>query len=208
MSAAKLFDIQLSQRELERFWDSVDRRGPDECWPWIASAKTSGGYGQFFALAVRGGRNVLAHRISYILHYGAVPSGRPLICHSCDNPPCINPAHLFAGTPRDNTRDSIQKGRWGWWRGTDWENRGRGMRNGAYTHPESRHFGLRNISARHPEIRRGEMNGRAVLTEGDVAQIRAALRDGWRQQDLAVQFGISKSLVSEIKRDRVWKHVA
>jgi len=74
------------------------------CWVWMG-AITSRGYGQF-----RFGCEQRAHRASYILYKGKIPSGL-LVLHSCDNPPCVNPDHLFLGTPKDNTTDMIKKNR-------------------------------------------------------------------------------------------------
>lgn len=93
----------------DRFWAKVDRRGPGECWPWTAGLD-SDGYGSF-----RPGGSapcMTASRYSWLL---AHPNGSLtpdwFVCHSCDSPPCVNPAHLFLGKAADNTADMIAKGR-------------------------------------------------------------------------------------------------
>jgi hypothetical protein len=90
----------------ERFWEKVDVRGVDECWPWLASTK-QGGYGK---LAGGDGRILLAHRVAYQLAVGTIPAGL-VVCHRCDNPGCVNPNHLFLGSQADNLRDMHAKGR-------------------------------------------------------------------------------------------------
>jgi hypothetical protein len=90
----------------ERFWSKVDKRGPDECWPWLASVNASG-YGR---LTAGRGVNLKAHRVSYTLEKGPIPDGMNVL-HHCDNPPCCNPGHLFAGTHKDNTQDMLSKDR-------------------------------------------------------------------------------------------------
>lgn len=88
------------------FWNRVERRSVDECWPWIAKAKTRFGYG-----AVRWkGATVTAHRVAYELTYGPIPCGMS-VRHGCDNPPCCNPAHLSLGSQSDNVNDAKQRSR-------------------------------------------------------------------------------------------------
>lgn len=88
------------------FWSCVDISDDlDGCWEWT-STRTAAGYG---VLGVRG-RRIYAHRMSFELHHRALDDGEQA-CHSCDNPPCVNPGHLFAGTQLDNMRDMIRKGR-------------------------------------------------------------------------------------------------
>lgn len=91
----------------ERFWEKVKRGAPDECWEWQA-AKTEKGYGRLTS----GRKNHLkAHRVAFALANGGTVDDDTNVLHRCDNPPCCNPAHLFAGTRRDNTQDMIRKGR-------------------------------------------------------------------------------------------------
>jgi hypothetical protein len=98
------------------FWSKVQRRLPNECWPWLGDIGNDRfgyrrGYGRIFWTETRGGgRRWKAHRVAYSLVHGAIPKGK-LVLHKCDNPQCVNPKHLFIGTQIDNIHDCNSKRR-------------------------------------------------------------------------------------------------
>ena len=81
------------------FWDSVDKGDP--CWTWTGPSDAKG-YGRW-------GKEV-ASRHSWVLAHGPIPAGM-WVLHHCDNPPCVNPEHLYLGTVTDNVRDAVERGR-------------------------------------------------------------------------------------------------
>jgi hypothetical protein len=96
----------LENRIVERFWSRVDKKGPDDCWPWLGT-RLPAGYGTFGG---RRGEHFYAHRVGFENQNGHI-NPELLVCHSCDNPPCCNGRHLFQGTHGDNSKDKWSKGR-------------------------------------------------------------------------------------------------
>lgn len=94
----------MNEKDIARFWSHVDVRSEDECWEWNGGKSTKG-YGRFSL----GGRLVTASRVSFELANG--PLGDAEARHTCDNPPCVNSAHLIAGTHRENMADMVRRER-------------------------------------------------------------------------------------------------
>lgn len=149
---------QRWQGTLQEHFEKFFEKKPNSCWIWKGS-KTSHGYGQF---AINR-KAKPASRLSYKLYKGPIPRGFH-VCHKCDNPPCVNPEHLFVGTRKDNMQDMIKKNRHEY----------------------------------------GEKHHNAKLTEQDVLEIRNDCRT---QSVIAKDYGVSQSVISNIKFKKNWKHV-
>lgn len=127
-----------------------------------------------------GGKSWLTHRLSWILHGREIPDGLSVL-HHCDVRPCVNPDHLYVGTQTDNMRDVRERNRYA-----------RGDKHGSKTHPET--------------VARGETLSKK-LTTADVVSIKRRLAAGDIQRAIAVDFGISRSMVGLINTGDTWAHV-
>lgn len=171
-------------------------------WPWTTCR---GGYGQVWI----DGKFGKVHRVAYELTIGKIPDGMEG-CHSCDNPPCFAPHHIFPGTRLDNARDAKFKGRHavGDRHGLRMhpERAASGNRNGSRTHPERLARGDRNGSKLYPErMPRGESHPSSKLTADQVAEIKNRLSLGENQYDIAARFSVVQKTISNIKLGRTWQ---
>lgn len=156
-------------RKAKPFWDWVDKSG--DCWIWLGN-KNSQCYG---TVRFRG-KTRKAHRVSWVLTFGDIED-EMCVCHRCDNPSCVNPAHLFLGTNRDNVIDRHQKGR------------------------------SRNVFQEGHRVNAGERCHSAKLTDERVSEIRNRHSNGESASHLSREFGIHSSQVSRIINGKAWTHV-
>lgn len=197
----------FTSQDIQRFKNKIKFGLPDECWEYKTATSH---YGQFWFR----NRNLSAHRVAYYLHTQEDP-GELQICHTCDNPPCCNPAHLFKGTQKDNMEDKCRKGR-----------QATGLRNGAYTMPHrvprgDRAGSRRSIQSRprgdnHPlrnpkffhKLNHGEKCHTVKLTREDVFKIRAEYQINYVPfTETAKRYNVNPTTIEKIVKRKTWKHI-
>jgi len=162
---------------IERIMLGVEVDLNSGCWLWSRAARS--GYG---CTEVRG-KKVYVHRLMYSLHKGDIPEGM-FVCHTCDTPSCVNPAHLWLGTPAQNRADMVAKGRW----------KGRGYGRSAAE--------IRQTTG--CQGAKGSAHYKAKITDADVRAIRAS---DLTNAELAERFGCHQSNICNIRRGRTWRNI-
>lgn len=171
------------------FWARVDRSG--DCWIWKgAVAKT--GYG---AVGYQY-KNWSAHRLAWFFVHGEIPDNL-FVCHRCDNRLCVNPAHLWLDTPKNNSQDMVNKGR-----------SARGEHSPSRQHPERLARGTEHWSIKYPErTRKGSKHHKAKLTEQMVKDIRDRVNRGESPQAIANELDMHFSSIYLLVNRKTWSHV-
>jgi hypothetical protein len=168
-----------------RFLTFVDQSGgPKACWLWLGAQASSPSHPYGFFTAWQNGvrKQGGAHRFAYEFAFGPILKDL-LVCHKCDNPLCVNPAHLFTGTHKDNTQDAMTKGRLAM-----------GDRSGSHLHKTSY---------------QGEHNGSAKLTAENVMQIRQlhSQQHPISLSKLALLFHVCRTTIKEVLNRKTWAHI-
>ncbi len=172
----------LNSQDIERFWQKVRRGEPNECWPWLGETSGRKHYGRFRI----GRRNIGSHRLAFMLSHGELKN---FACHTCDNPICCNPSHLFDGTAADNSADMCDKGRHIPRKPiAETELNKPVPRDGNYLRGERAHFTKLN-----PEL---------------VRKMRGEYASGQTTYELGKRFGISQAAAHMVVRRKSWRHVA
>jgi hypothetical protein len=97
--------IIQQKRDIKRFLSHVNINDLFDCWEWTGRKKETG-----YGITYFKGKESKAHRVSYLLSYGTIDNNL-FVLHKCNNPSCVNPAHLYLGTPQDNMNDMVKANR-------------------------------------------------------------------------------------------------
>lgn len=174
---------------LERFLRKVIRVDSG-CWLWIGATRPNG-YGNVNI----NGRTTGAHRASWALHHGSIPDGMQVL-HRCDVRNCVNPAHLFLGSQRDNMQDMITKGRAGHYEKSGDANPMHGRRHSDQTKAR--------IAAIRSERYTREQHPRATITQDIAAEIKRLRSDGMTCKAIAESLRVSFHVVRNVAGGKSW----
>lgn len=161
---------------LKRFLGSTELDPITLCWLWTAH-RSLDGYGSMHA----GRKQWRAHRLAWVLFRGPIPDGH-FVCHRCDVPLCVNPDHLFLGSPADNSADMVAKGR-----------AATGERNAMALYEHAR------------EATRGERSHWAKLSTADVTEIRRLRGEGMIYKAIAERYGVTLQAIHYVCK-RGWRY--
>lgn len=189
---------RFQSRRSEEFWAQVEKTHEYGCWVWKGKRNPKG-YGRW-------GKHY-THRYSWSLANGAIPQGL-WILHHCDNPPCVNPAHLYLGTVVENARDAVARGRVHRPERTQRCPQGHAKSGDNLSvvisegRPVHRCRACENARSREyqRELRRAKGVVSQLLTDEEKERIRALSRDGMPQRKIAVEVGRGYATVQRVLR--------
>jgi hypothetical protein len=173
-----MWNLVTSDAFRRRFEKKFERGNPDACWPWIAGVNAHG-YGKIHLAP--GVSAALANRVALAFKLGRDLRPGRFACHTCDNPACVNPAHLYEGNALTNNRDALNRGR---------AVRARGSRK-----------------VRTENHLRGSAHPRSTLTEAKVREIRRLRAEGATLKALGARFGVHFTAIRSVCVGRTWRHV-
>lgn len=217
---------QFTEKDIKRFWSKVDVKSEDECWEWMA-----GDDGNGYGVIRINNKNVKAHRFSYTINIGVI-FDKLFVCHSCDNPSCVNPKHLWLGTNKDNSQDRDVKGR---------GNHPKGVAHGRTSLSENdiiyiretyskgnitqkelaKQFGIvhsvvsyivrgatwKNVAGKITKWENAARS-RSKLNKSQVKEIKMLLQEkNITQVEIAKTFNINRRTISAINKNIIWKDV-
>ncbi len=208
-SIPSLKGVKLTPEFIKKLEDRIDRDGPvpshcpeiGNCHLWTGGFVAGTHHGKpakrigYGRICHPEGKDLLVHRVSYELYVGAIPPGM-YVLHRCDDTRCCRKEHLFLGTHDENMADMVAKKR-----------AASGDDNISRKRPELLPHGDYHWTRRTPGIQKGEGNGRAILLESDVREIRGLHASGISKSAIARMYGLNKSQPGRIISGRQWGHI-